>query len=119
MKKNKKEAEDELKIKLRNDLDYEKASKLIIRKYNLDSCLITRGSEGMTYISNTEIIHQKVGKKEVFDVSGAGDLVIASMAISFSAGLTIKESLELSSIISSEVVKYVGTVPFSIGMLKY
>lgn len=114
---NKKEAEGELKIKLKNDLDYEKASKLILEKYKLDSCLITRGSEGMTYNSNTEIIHQKVGGKEVFDVSGAGDSVIASMAVSFSAGLTIKESLELSSIVSSEVVRFVGTVPFSMKMI--
>lgn len=114
---NKKEAEDELTIKLKNDLDYEKASKLILEKYKLDSCLITRGSEGMTYYSNTEIIHQKVGEKEVFDVSGAGDSVIASMAVSFSAGLTIKESLELSSIVSSEVVRFVGTVPFSMKMI--
>jgi rfaE bifunctional protein kinase chain/domain len=116
---NKKEAEDELQIKLKNDLDYEKASKLIKEKYKLKSCLITRGSEGMTYSTNAEVVHQKVGKKEVFDVSGAGDLVIASMATSFCAGLTTKESLELSSNISSEVVKYVGTVPFSIEMLKY
>jgi len=114
---NKKEAEAELKIKLKNDLDYEKASKLILEKYKLDSCLITRGSEGMTFNSNTEIIHQKVGEKEVFDVSGAGDSVIASMAVSFSAGLTIKESLELSSIVSSEVVRFVGTVPFSMKMI--
>ena len=114
---NKKEAEDELQIKLKDDLDYEKASKLIKEKYKLKSCLITRGSEGMTYNTNAEIIHQKVGKKEVFDVSGAGDLVIASIAVSISSGLTIKESLELCSILSSEVVRYVGTVPFSMKMI--
>lgn len=114
---NKKEVEEELKIKLNNDLDYEKASKLILEKYKLDSCLITRGSEGMTYNNNTKIIHQKVGEKEVFDVSGAGDSVIATMAVSVITGFTTKESLELSSIVSSEVVRFVGTVPFSMKMI--
>lgn len=79
--------------------------------------MITRGSEGMTYNNNTKIIHQKVGEKEVFDVSGAGDSVIATMAVSVITGFTTKESLELSSIVSSEVVRFVGTVPFSMKMI--
>ena len=110
---NKEEAEKELNVKLENDLDYENASKLIIERYNLKSCLITRGSEGMTYNTGENVLHQRVGKKDVFDVSGAGDLVIACIAACFSSGFTYRQSIELSSTLSSEVVKYVGTVPFS------
>ena len=71
----------------------------------------------MIFLQGKTIIHQKVGKKEVFDVSGAGDTVIACLAASFNSGLTIEESLELSSYVSSEVVTHVGTVPFKIEML--
>jgi len=115
---NKKEAESELGLNLVNDLDYEKASQLIIDKYKLKSCLITRGSEGMTYNISNNIFHQKVSKKEVFDVSGAGDLVIACIGLAYASKLVVEEYIELSSELSSEVVEYVGTVPFSMDMLK-
>ena len=115
---NKKEAESELGVKLVNDLDFEKAAQLIINKYKLKSCLITRGSEGMTYKVLNNIFHQRVDKKEVFDVSGAGDLVIACLSAAFNSGLSIEDSLKLSSYVSSEVVTHIGTVPFDIGMLK-
>ena len=67
----------------------------------------------MTYNTGENVLHQRVGKKDVFDVSGAGDLVIACIAACFSSGFTYRQSIELSSTLSSEVVKYVGTVPFS------
>ena len=100
------------------DSDYEKAVQLIKNKYNLDYCLITRGSEGMTYNIGIDIFHKRVEKKEVFDVSGAGDTVIACLAASYAAGLELNDCFELSSVFSSEVVEYTGTVPFSIEMLK-
>jgi len=114
---NKKEVESELKLKLKKDRDFEIAGKTILEKFGLKSCLITRGSKGMTYVDKNNIIHQKVSKKEVFDVSGAGDTVIASFAASMSAQLSISESLKLSSVISSEVVTYTGTTPFNLLMI--
>ena len=115
---NKIEAENEIQSKLVTDSDFENASKIISEKYKLDSCLITRGDNGMTFYNDKNIYHQKVGKKEVFDVSGAGDAVIACLAASINSGFSIKESLELSSIVSSEVVTHIGTVPFSLNMVK-
>jgi rfaE bifunctional protein kinase chain/domain len=113
---NKEEAESELKLKLEDDIDFEKAGKAMIKKYNLDSCLITRGSKGMTYVDKNNFIHQSVSKKEVFDVSGAGDTVISSFAASMSAKLSINEALNFSSSISSEVVTYIGTTPYKMEM---
>ena len=115
---NKKEAEKELGVTLRDDTDFEKAAQSISDKYNLKSCLITRGSQGLTYSIGSKIIHQGVGKKEVFDVSGAGDTVISCMAVSYISGLKINDCLELSTILASKVVAYSGTVPFSIEMIK-
>lgn len=114
---NKKETESELGTYLNSDLDFEMASKKILEKYNLNSCLITRGSQGMTYTDGENSINQKVGKKEVFDVSGAGDTVISLLAASLSSGLKLKDALELSSYISSEVVTYLGTTAFKPEMI--
>jgi rfaE bifunctional protein kinase chain/domain len=115
---NKKEAEKELGVILRNDTDFEKAAQSICDKYNLKSCLITRGGQGLTYSIGTKIIHQGARKKEVFDVSGAGDTVISCMASSYISILKINDCLELSTFLASEVVAYSGTVPFSIEMIK-
>ena len=114
---NKKEAEEELQLKINSNTDFEKAAKAICERYKINSCLITRGEDGMTYYKKGIVIHQKVGKKEVFDVSGAGDTVISCFAASINSGMKIEECLELSSFISSEVVTHTGTVPFSKDML--
>ena len=116
---NKKEVEEILNIKLKDNLAFEKAAKIIKENFKLKSCLITRGSEGMTYYAGKNIIHQKVEQKEVFDVSGAGDTVIACLAASVSSGLSIDQILSLCGSISSEVVTHVGTTPFNNSMLKY
>ena len=111
---NKKEVENELNLKLKNDTDFENAAKRIREKFKLEFCLITRGADGMTFSGESSVIHQKVAKKEVFDVSGAGDTVIACLAASVSSGITIASSIELSGNLSSEVVTQTGTVPFNI-----
>lgn len=107
------EVQNELSKKIHSDIDFENAAKTIIEKYGLKFCLITRGEQGMTYFDNEISIHQKVGEKEVYDVSGAGDTVIACLASSLSSGIGLKESIEISSIISSEVVSHSGTMPYS------
>jgi D-beta-D-heptose 7-phosphate kinase / D-beta-D-heptose 1-phosphate adenosyltransferase len=115
---NKKEIENELNVKLVDDIDFEKAGKEMIDKLQLQSCLITRGSKGMTYVDKDITIHQKVNKKEVFDVSGAGDTVIACFAACSVSKIKVKEFIELSSDLSSEVVTHVGTIPFSLNMIE-
>jgi D-beta-D-heptose 7-phosphate kinase / D-beta-D-heptose 1-phosphate adenosyltransferase len=115
---NTKETEAYLNRALKNDSDFEKAAREIKNSLNLKSFLITRGSDGMTCYDGNNIIHQRVGQKEVFDVSGAGDTVIASLAASFCSGFQLSDCLELSSILSSEVIAYSGTTPFDTSMLE-
>ena len=115
---NTKEVEELLKINMTSDIDFENAAKKIIKKYNIKSCLITRGADGMTYVGKDRVLHQKVGVKEVYDVSGAGDTMIASVAIFFSLDFSIEDSLRMSSFLSSEVVTHFGTIPFHINMIK-
>ena len=116
---NTKEAEELFNLSIDSDLDFEHLAVEIKNKYKLKSCLITRGSEGMTFLSDeNRIFHQRVGEKEVFDVSGAGDTVIACISAAFNSGLTSEDSLKLSSFVSSEVVTHIGTVPFNNSMVK-
>ena len=108
-----KEIQRVLNLKLRTDFDFERGAREIIQSFKLKSCLITKGANGMTYYNENESIHKDVSKKEVFDVSGAGDTVIACLAASSISGLSLDDSLSLSSEISSEVVTHVGTTPFN------
>ena len=113
-----KEVEEQLNLKLKIDSDFENVAKIIKERFKLKFCLITRGADGMTYFGRDKIIHQKVGKKEVFDVSGAGDTVIASLAASISSKIGIEDSIAISGNLSSEVVTHIGTIPFHINMFK-
>ena len=112
------EVEKELNIKLKTNSDFERAANLIKKKFNLQSCLITRGADGMTYYDEIGVFHQSVEKKEVFDVSGAGDTVIACLASCLSSNIKLSEVIELSGFLSSEVVSHVGTTPFNMRMIE-
>ena len=67
-------------IRVFNDIDFEDAGHFIRSKYKIENCLITRGSEGMTFVGKNDCFHIKSNAREVFDVSGAGDTVISCLA---------------------------------------
>ena len=78
---NLKEAEEALGRRLiENDEDVETAGMEICNDLSLDACLITRGPNGMSYIGKDVNFHVSSEAKEIYDVSGAGDTVIASFA---------------------------------------
>lgn len=112
-----KEVENKLGIRLVTELDFELSAKKIFNELNLESILITRGADGMTYYDGEKMLHHKVEKKEVYDVSGAGDTVIACLASSLLAGISIHNSIELSGHIASTVVSHIGTTPFEVDFL--
>ena len=66
---NTKEIESVLKLRLKSDLEFEIAGRKVLDKFNIKSCIITRGADGMSFVGQNNILHQKVGKKEVYDVS--------------------------------------------------
>ena len=112
-----KEIEQYLSLSLKKKNEFKSAAEYVIKKLNLMSCLITKGDQGMTLYSKELTYHQAVNKKEVFDVSSVGDTVIVCFSLSRSGGFDIKPYLELSTMISSEVVTYFGTTPFQYRML--
>lgn len=72
--------------------------------------LITRGEQGMTlFDKDGPVHHQKARAKQVFDVSGAGDTVLASLAWSLAAGASPAQAIEIASHAAAVVVTKVGT----------
>ena len=72
---------------------------------------MTRGEEGISLIQDNETHHIAATAKQVFDVSGAGDTVIATLAAGLVHGLSPLLALQLANIAAGIVVGKVGTVP--------
>ena len=106
---NKLEAYSITNLPCNNDYEVEICAKYIMKKYAIKNVLITRGNEGLSYIGKKESIHRPTKKIEVFDVSGAGDTVIAILSVCVSNKVPVKKSLDLANIAARIVVGKIGT----------
>ena len=79
----------------------------------LEALLVTRSEEGMTLFVDGEVIHQPAQAREVFDVSGAGDTVIATLAVMIAAGASWGEAIRVANVASGIVVGKLGTAVVS------
>jgi rfaE bifunctional protein kinase chain/domain len=75
----------------------------------LEALLLTRSEEGMSLYTATEVLHVNANAREVFDVSGAGDTVIATMAAMLGAGASMPEALVTANRAGGIVVGKLGT----------
>jgi rfaE bifunctional protein kinase chain/domain len=75
----------------------------------LEALLVTRSEEGMTLFTDGETYHQAALAREVFDVSGAGDTVIATLAVMVAAGADWAEAIRVANIAAGIVVGKLGT----------
>ncbi|MEP1471439.1 MAG: bifunctional D-glycero-beta-D-manno-heptose-7-phosphate kinase/D-glycero-beta-D-manno-heptose 1-phosphate adenylyltransferase HldE [Halieaceae bacterium] len=91
----------------------EKGEKLMA-ELQLGALLITRGEGGMTLLRpGAEEMHLPARAREVFDVTGAGDTVIAVLAASVAAGSALPEAVGLANVAASIVVGKLGTASVS------
>ncbi len=88
-------------------------AKNLIEDLKLEALLITRGAEGMTLVEKQKdkMIRTDFSTlaQEVFDVSGAGDTVIASLAASIASGFNLSDSVRISNVAAGIVVGKSGT----------
>lgn len=78
------------------------------------SILITRGEEGISlFLNDDEVVHVPTIAREVYDVTGAGDTVIATLALGLASGATMLESAILANYAAGVVVGKVGTATAS------
>ncbi|CAK0763212.1 D-beta-D-heptose 7-phosphate kinase / D-beta-D-heptose 1-phosphate adenylyltransferase [Gammaproteobacteria bacterium] len=75
--------------------------------------LVTLGDQGMTLLDGAAPIHIPAVAQEVYDVSGAGDTVIATTAAGLVAGLPIQDALRLANLAAGVVIGKVGTTPIA------
>jgi D-beta-D-heptose 7-phosphate kinase/D-beta-D-heptose 1-phosphate adenosyltransferase len=113
---NKKEAEAALGGReLHTDLDVWEGGRELLRKAGAEAVLITRGEEGMTLVERGRkaCFHIPALARQVFDVTGAGDTVIGTVAACLAAGASMREAAMLANIAASVVVGEVGTSPIT------
>jgi rfaE bifunctional protein kinase chain/domain len=79
----------------------------------LDAVLLTRSEEGMSLFNTQGELHVSAQAREVFDVTGAGDTVIATMAALVGAGLDLRKALPLANRAGGLVVGKFGTATVS------
>ena len=94
-----------------NDRDVEAASLMLLDRLKTDSLVITRSEKGMTVYSNGSFTHIPVTSLDVADVSGAGDTVIALLALGTASGLDLVTSTRIANLAAGTVCQEVGAVP--------
>jgi rfaE bifunctional protein kinase chain/domain len=83
------------------------------QKLGLQAILLTRSEEGMTLFDAQGAEHVSAQARDVFDVTGAGDTVIATLATAVAAGLSLRQALPLSNRAGGLVVGKFGTAALS------
>lgn len=96
-----------------NDEDVVKAGHYAMEKFGLKNMIITRSEAGLSLITGDNAVHIPTIAREVFDVSGAGDTVIAVTALALAGGLTPEEGAYLANIAAGVVVGKLGTYAVS------
>lgn len=86
----------------------------LLKTFDIDNLLLTRGEQGMTLIpKNAEELHLPAHAREVFDVTGAGDTVIAMLGTALAAKKTLPEAMALANLAASLVVAKLGAATIS------
>ena len=110
LKPNLDEAKSIANYKNYQDGDIEDLGKIILRNLDLENLIITRGRAGMSVFDKKGSVRNiPAFALEVFDVSGAGDTVIATLALAYVAGADIYESAVFANAAAAIVVGKVGT----------
>ncbi|MBX9705320.1 MAG: D-glycero-beta-D-manno-heptose 1-phosphate adenylyltransferase, partial [Gammaproteobacteria bacterium] len=91
----------------------------LMQKHQLSALLITRSEQGMTLLQqNQEPLHLPAQAREVFDVTGAGDTVIAVLAAAVAAGQSLAQATRLANVAAGLVVAKLGAQSVTVAELE-
>ncbi len=90
-----------------------KAGEALRKEHDFEFLTVTMSEKGIRVLSEAGVYHSPTRAREVFDVSGAGDTVIATLAAGLAGGLETKTAMELANMAAGIVVGKVGTVPIA------
>lgn len=107
---NRQETEDFVGMKVKERSEVEDAGRQILSEIVEEAVLITLGEDGMCLLEKTGMItHIPTIAREVYDVCGAGDTVVATLALALSCGATLQEAASLANLAAGIVVAKFGT----------
>lgn len=92
-----------------NEEDLTRRAQELRRSLDLEALLLTRSEEGMSLYTEAGVSHVKAQAREVFDVSGAGDTVIATLAVAMAAQWPLEKAMALANRAGGIVVGKLGT----------
>ncbi|MEK7773114.1 MAG: D-glycero-beta-D-manno-heptose-7-phosphate kinase [Deltaproteobacteria bacterium] len=105
-------------VDITDDASLHRAGEVLFNKLGCGALLITRGENGMSLFEADCETHIPTVAKEVFDVSGAGDTVIGTLALALASGADFKEAAVLANFAAGVVVGKVGTATLTPEELK-
>jgi rfaE bifunctional protein kinase chain/domain len=97
----------------RSEEELREKTRALREQLGLDALLLTRSEEGMTLFDVQGELHVNAQAREVFDVTGAGDTVIATLAALVGAGLSLRDAMPLANRAGGIVVGKFGTATVS------
>ena len=107
---NRREAAEACNLDDNGNFNVNAAGTRLLEEHGLEAILITEGEHGMTlFRSGREPVHMSALARAVYDVTGAGDTVIATLAAAVGAGLDLEQAANLANIAAGIVVEQVGT----------
>jgi len=111
---NLKEFEAATKAKITDTAHIKNHAQLLQQHIDFEAILVTRGSDGMSLFGGDDHeYHLPTMAQEVFDVSGAGDTVVATFALAYASKATLFESMQLANYAAGLVVAKLGTASVS------
>jgi D-beta-D-heptose 7-phosphate kinase/D-beta-D-heptose 1-phosphate adenosyltransferase len=103
---------------VKDDLSVVNAACSLIDKFNIQNILATRSEDGMSLVTQAgETTHIRTEAKEIFDVSGAGDTVIATVAVGLACDLQLNDAAFLANKAAALVIRKIGTATIDIDEL--
>jgi len=96
-------------IEIKDEKTLMRAGRALVKKILCDAILVTRGESGMSLFMKEKVIHIPTVARNVYDVTGAGDTVIATFTLSHAAGAPLEEAAVIANHAAGIVVGEVGT----------
>jgi len=97
----------------KNETELNEKAERLRQELKLDALLVTRSEEGMSLYRANEILHEPTQSREVFDVSGAGDTVIATLSVMLACGAEWSYAVRIANRAAGIVVGKLGTAMVS------
>ncbi len=115
---NQKEAADACRLDIDHPDVVALSGKQLLDDLSLEALVVTRGEKGMTlFYRAKEAEHLMASARNVYNVTGAGDTVIGTLAVALGSGMNFYSSAEIANFAAGLVVESVGTTPITIEML--